>query len=261
MQLLASLLVSVLGFGLKISCIKETLQTLRRRKELEGNLSVLQGPVHKIWLKEWLADLSHDERQEQARIIGLQAAQSYTASERSAISAGLEMLSHFEDSVVGRNPMKSRATVERSETKHDNVSGLLLGRTELFIRGAAPSQIAAYILNAADSRHVTRHLKSPLDICICNLETVNDHQVITFYRCKAPGLSDRTFLMSTIAEQLSDDPSTWVVVLTPIPTHRLITAKKDEAGAVRAENRRTWKLTQVSPGVTKLDYVRPLRQS
>ena len=61
--------------------------------------------------------------------------------------------------------------------------------------------------------------------------------------------------MSIIAEQLSGDPLTYMVVLQPIATHRLITAKKDEAGAVRAENCRTWKLTEVAPGVTKLDYV------
>jgi hypothetical protein len=60
--------------------------------------------------------------------------------------------------------------------------------------------------------------------------------------------------MSVIAEQLSNDPLKYVVVVLSVPTHNLI-QPKDEAGAVRAEVRRTFLLTEVSPGITTLDYV------
>jgi hypothetical protein len=215
---------------------------------------VLQKKLEEVWLKEWLEDAAHDAQTRHGTILGLQAAQSCTAAERVAIEAGNRLLSQFESSDAKRNPMKSRATVERSETKRDDdVGGLLLGRTELFIRGATPQQIAAYLLNANASRQENWHRWTTWSVRCCNLATINDHHVISFYRCKASGVADRTFLVSIIAEQLLDDPLTYEVVVVPIPTHDLITAK-DEAKAVRAECRRVYHLIEVAPGITRLNY-------
>jgi hypothetical protein len=44
------------------------------------------------------------------------------------------------------------------------------------------------------------------------------------------------------------------MVAIPIPSHPKITAK-DEAGAVRAENFRSFRMTEVAPGRTRLEYV------
>ena len=57
-----------------------------------------------------------------------------------------------------------------------------------------------------------------------------------------------------MASKVADDPVTYVVAMVPIAHHDLLTPK-DEAGAVRAENCRSFVLTQVAPGVTKIDYV------
>ena len=56
-----------------------------------------------------------------------------------------------------------------------------------------------------------------------------------------------------MANRVADDPPTYVLVSAPIAHHAKITPK-DEVGAVRAENCRAFKLTEVAPGVTKMDY-------
>jgi hypothetical protein len=215
---------------------------------------MLQKQLEEIWLKEWLGDAAHDEQNRQDVILALQTAQSYTAWERREIDASRRLLSQFESSAAKRHPIKSRATVEQAETKRDDdTGGLLLGRTELLIRGATPRQIAAYLLNANDSRQENRHRWSAWTVRCCNLQTVNDHHVVSFYRCRASGFADRTFLLSIIAEQLLDDPLTYVVVVVPIPAHHLITAT-DEARAVRAECCRVYQLIEVAPRITRLTY-------
>jgi len=52
---------------------------------------------------------------------------------------------------------------------------------------------------------------------------------------------------------MADDPPTYVLVGAPIAHHAKI-APKDEKGAVRAENCRAFRLTEVAEGITKLEY-------
>jgi hypothetical protein len=78
--------------------------------------------------------------------------------------------------------------------------------------------------------------------------------MIIFNRVRALGVSDRTFLNSTVAKQVADDPPTYVLVGLPIAQHDKVTPK-DEKGAVRAENCRAFRLTEVATGITKMEYV------
>ena len=56
-----------------------------------------------------------------------------------------------------------------------------------------------------------------------------------------------------VAKRVADDPPTYVLVGAPIVHHDKITPK-DEKGAVRAENCRAFRLTEVAAGITKLEY-------
>ncbi len=64
----------------------------------------------------------------------------------------------------------------------------------------------------------------------------------------------RTFLNSFIAKRVAEHPQTYIMVAIPIPSHPKLSAK-DEAGAVRAENFRSFRMTEVAPGRTRLEYV------
>jgi hypothetical protein len=136
-------------------------------------------------------------------------------------------------------------------TKLDAATGLLLGRATALVR-AAPQDIVTYMLNQ-DGRHnvslVDRAVMPRHEV----FQHVNAHCTIIFNRVRAPCISDRTFLTSIVAQKVADDPPTYVVVGLPIAHHDKI-APKDEKGAVRAENCRAFRLTEVTEGITKLEY-------
>ena len=117
---------------------------------------------------------------------------------------------------------------------------------------AAPQEIVAYCLNF-DSRFVQSTLNPTVFTRCETLQHVHAHHTIFFIKAKATGISDRTFLNSLVAKKVADDPPTYLVVGLPIARHDKITPK-DEEGAVRAENCRAFKLTEVAEGITKLEY-------
>jgi hypothetical protein len=168
------------------------------------------------------------------------------------LAQGAGMFAVFEASSAGAKQLAHSATVLYSETKLDAATGLLFGRAAAMVR-ATPQEIVVHMLNY-DSLYMKSSIDPTVFIRSEAVEHVNSHQTITFNRLKfGPGLSHRTFLNSTVAKKVEDDPPTYMVVGLPIAQHDKITAK-DEKGAVRAENCRAFKLTEVGAGITKLEY-------
>jgi hypothetical protein len=162
------------------------------------------------------------------------------------------MFAVFEASSAGAKQLEHSELIMYSETKLDEATGLLLGRSAALIR-AAPQEIVANLLNF-DSRFNQSSSAAGTYVRSEVLEHVNAHCMIIFNRVRALGVSDRTFLNSTVAKQVADDPPTYVLVGLPIAQHDKVTPK-DEKGAVRAENCRAFRLTEVATGITKMEYV------
>ena len=77
-----------------------------------------------------------------------------------------------------------------------------------FGRPATPQEIAAYCLNF-DSRHIQSNSNPTVWVRAEVVEHANAHQKIIFNRAKlGAGLSQRTFLNSTVAKRLEDNPPT-----------------------------------------------------
>ncbi len=249
-----SLLVSVVLLGFKLSAVKRLVQVNQRRTELTEALTFLHPKPEQEDLAMWLDDVDQDAKQREDRITELLSASGVLDSlmESEAIERCLGMFALF-DSISGTaTELKRPASVARSETKYNEATGLLLGRAEATLR-AAPQAIVAYMLNL-DSRYMLSWGATDVNVVRYEvLDVVNAHHTIGFARYKAKGVSDRTFLMSTIAKQLAEDPPTFVVACVSIPSHKNI-GPKDEKGAVRAENYRSFVCTEVAPGVTKLEY-------
>jgi hypothetical protein len=273
-------MVSVLMIGVKLSAAKEVAQTWQRRIELKANLRLLQPVLEAEDLASWLDDAAHDMGQRQQRIATMEkeSASDLDAIASEAIEKGLRMLARSESSAAAQAEHISRqgsnlqgslrslakqasttwsqlhlsATITRVETKQDSVTGLLLGQAEAEIR-CMPQEILAYILNA-DGRHVQVTSRADRNMVRQeSLETVNSHQQVIFFRYRLPGVpSDRTFLNHFVARRFDD--ATFVLACVPIARHDKIT-QKDEAGAVRAENTRIFRLSEVTPGVTRLEYI------
>ena len=252
-QVLASLMVSILLMGVKMSAFKEIMQLRQRRHELRGNLKQLERPIEAEELAAWISDVELDSEERQAKIALLGAAQSYTPAEDELVGKSLELFDRYDASQVTPVSLKHAATVELAETKYDEERHMLLGRAVALIRGATPETLVAYMLSY-DSRKIRSEWNPKIDVRAEVVEVVNDHHTIIYNRRKlGHGLSDRAFLNSMIAKKLGDSPVQYVLAGVPIPKHDRIT-KRDEAGAVRGESFRVFRLTQLGANESKLEY-------
>jgi hypothetical protein len=252
-QVVASLLVSVVLLGFKLSALKRLVQVVQRRAELNADLASLQPKLEAEKLVVWLADVKHDVKEREDRMAAMESAAGCVndALENELFQKGSAMFTLFDGNSAGVKQLKHSATIMYSETKLDEATHLLLGRAAAIVR-ASPQEIVAYTLNQ-DSRHMQSDPGYYTRFEV--LQRVNTHHTVIFVRGKlGHGLSERTFLNSIVAKRVADDPPTYVLAGLPIVHHDRI-APKDEAGAIRAENCRAFRLTEVAPGVTKLDYV------
>ena len=178
--MLGSLLVSVLLVGMKLTAANEIMQSIARRKELKTNLSLLQPKVENEALVVFLDDIHHDATQRQAKVgeLASPSGRVYSTMEDGAIETLLRMLRPFEG---------GSASMNRSETKHDAVTGRLYGHAVLEVR-ADPLDIVAFMLST-DSRYLqSSNAANPRMVRYDTLEHVNAHHTICFVRYKAPGV-------------------------------------------------------------------------
>jgi hypothetical protein len=252
-QVLASLLVSMLLVGIKVTGAKEIVQLIERRKELKANLATLQIVLEDENKKAWIGDVAHDSKQRVDMIAVMESASglSYSVIENGLLDKGAAMFAAFDSSPARVMELEHSATSMRSETKLDVATGLLLGRAAVTIRASA-LEIATYMLDC-DSRHIKLTTDRAVFVRSETLERVNAHHTIIFHRAKVTGISDRTFLTSVVAKKVGDEPPTYMVVALPIAQHDKI-SRNDENRAVRAENCRAFKLTEVAAGITKVEY-------
>ena len=254
-QVVASLLVSVVLLGFKLSALKRLAQLYQRRTELKAALVSLQPKLEAEKLAAWLDDANHDVMLRLKTMDALEPAsnQVHTVAEREMIEKGEAVFAQYDRSSAPVTQLKRSATLTRSETKLDEAGRLLLGRAEVEVR-ASPLEMVAYMLNY-DGRHVQSDWNPAVDVRTELVARVNEHHTIVFVRKKAgSGLSDRTFLNSLVAKKVAENPTTYILVAVPIAQHPKI-SPKDEAGAVRAECFRSFRCTEVAPRRTKLEYV------
>ena len=254
-QVLASLLVSVLLVGIKVTGAREIVQLIERRKELKANLVLLQLALEDESKEAWIGDVAHDSKQRMDMIAEMESAHksglAYSVIETVLLDKGTAMFAAFDSSPARVTELEHSATSMRSETKLDVATGLLLGRAAVTIRASA-LEIATYFLDS-DSRHMKLTVNRAVFVRSETLERVNAHHTIIFNRLNSTGVSDRTFLNSIVAKMVGDEPPTYMVVALPIAQHDKI-SRNDEKKAVRAENCRAFKLTEVAVGITEMDY-------
>jgi hypothetical protein len=247
------LLLSVLLVGIKVTGAKEIVQLIVRRKELEANLAMLQLALEDENKKAWIGDVAHDSKQRMDMMAEMQSASglAYSVIENGLLHKGAAMFAAFDSSPARVTKLAHSATSMRSETKLDVATGLLLGRAAVTIRASA-LEIATYFLDYG-SRHMKLVANRAVWVRSATLERVNAHHTIIFNRLNSTGVSDRTFLNSIVAKMVGDEPPTYMVVALPIAQHDKI-SRNDEKKAVRAENCRAFKLTEVAVGITEMDY-------
>ena len=191
--MVASLLVSVVLLGFKLSALRRLVQVNQRRTELKASLVSLQPAVEAEKLVVWLADVEHDAKQRKDRIeaMDLTAGSVYDMSEAELLAKGADMFAAFEASSAGAKQLTHSATLMYSETKLDEATGLLYGRAAAMVR-ATPQEIIAYLL-IYDSRFMQSTFDPAIFVRCELLHDVNAHHAIVFNRCKATGLFRQDF--------------------------------------------------------------------
>jgi hypothetical protein len=235
----------LLLLGYKFNGVRRLVQVNQRRTELKAALALLHPKMEEERLVAFLDDVHHDTMQRRAKINELAAPSglAYSTMENGAIETCLGMFRLFEGSSL---------RLTRSQTKYDAASRRLYGHAVVEVR-ADPLAIVAYML-CYDSRTMqSANAANPRMVRFEVVATVNAKHTIVFTRYTAPGMKDRTFLNAFVAKQVAEHPPTFAVAIVPIPRHDKI-GQEDEAGAVRAENYRSFRLTAVAPGVSRLEY-------
>jgi hypothetical protein len=230
------------------------VQTIHRRAELRTNLELLEPQLELVHRAAWLVNTAHDEQQRHERIAALQSPQAFSDFEKYVLEQGLQLFSRYESSNGKPKSQKHASTVGLSETIYEETTGLLLGRGQAYIR-ASPLQLVAYML-LYDSRSLMSDWVPEVDVRCEVVQNVNAHHTIVFNRKRAniARLRNRTFLNSIVAHKISDEPEVHLLVAFPTQAHDSIT-QADEAGAVRGENTRAFRMTEESAGLTWLEYV------
>ena len=150
--MVASVLVSVVLLGFKLSALKRLVQVNQRLTELKANLVLLQPQVEAEELDAWLDDVTHDAKQREDRIAGMRLSSggSYSSMEKDAIEKSNAMFGLFERRSASLIQRKHAATITLSETNQDPVTRQLFGHVKAEIR-ADSLDLVAFILND-DSR-------------------------------------------------------------------------------------------------------------
>jgi hypothetical protein len=240
--------------GFKVSALKRLIQVVQRRTELKAALALLQSNFENEALAAFLDCVKHDKAQREcrARELALPSERVHTQMEKTALEKGAGLYSAFESNSEQATQL-AHSLSTRSELKYEAATRRMLGHVEAVIQ-ADPQDVVAYILNYDDSRFAkSEEAANPNVVRFECVAHMNARHSIGFARHKVRGLNrDRTFLYSLVASQVAAQPSTYVVVLVPIPSHAKI-GEKDEAGAVRGETCKSFRLTKLAEGVTKLE--------
>jgi hypothetical protein len=204
----------------------------------------------------WLNDARDDGAWRVATVHEMHEGEhSYTPEETVLIARGMALLGTFGAMKGKARSMRRSKTVELTETKHDEKSGLLIGHVEAKVR-TSPEQAIAFLMHS-DSKYNRSTLNPEVDVRQEVLEVRSPHHTVVFSETKVAPLQNRTILNAQLWQKVSDTPLTYVWVTVPIEGHAKI-APADEAYSVRAELSRCIRATQTAVGVTRIEYASAL---
>ncbi len=226
--------------------------TIRRIRSKPAVLPEDDGS-HEGARRQWMADVLFDTIIRRRRIQRMATEeQTYTVEEMRMIARCMALFDAFDLRSAKAKELEGASTMEFAQTKRDQKTGKLLGRSRAVIRGASPEDLVAYTMEY-DSRHHFSLRNPHVDVRSEILDIINEHHIVIYNeKCNA-GFHNRTFLNSMIWKQLSAEPRVFVLGAVPIDHHFQI-GPADEAHALRAETMRCFRFTALRPDVTLFEY-------
>ncbi len=225
------------------------------RVEVVRRHRVIMASIRQHFEKQvqaWLIDVEDDSSSRNALIDQIcHGNHVYSEDESALIAHGVELLDAFADCKGRVRSFRRSNSVNDARTKYDEKSGRLIGRVKCLIH-ASPEKVVAYLMHF-DSRHLMSQWRPETDVRYEILEVQSPHHMIVFMEMKTPPLQNRTWLTAVLWQKVSDDPLTYVLVGVPIERHDKVAAE-DEAHAVRAAGIRSFRLTRIADGTTKMTF-------
>jgi hypothetical protein len=177
-------------------------------------------------VQAWLNDVEDDATWREAMVQEIREGEhSYTAEETELISKGVAMLGTFATGKGKARPMRRSKTVELAATKHDKISGLLIGHVEAELR-TSPEQAIAYLMHF-DSKFFRSTLNPAVEVRREVLEVKSPHHSVVFLEKKSAPLHNRTWLLALLWQKVSDTPLTYMWVCVPSEHHSKISPDKE----------------------------------
>jgi hypothetical protein len=226
--------------------------TIRRIRSKPAVLPVDDGS-HEGAMRQWMADVKYDTIIRRRRIERMATEeQTYSAEEMEMIARCMALFDASDLRSAKAKELEGASKMEFAQTKRDQTTGKLVGRSRAVIRGASPEDLVAYTMEY-DSRHLFSLRNARVDVRSEILEIVNEHHIVVYYENHTSGIQSRTFLNSVIWKQLSAEPRIFVLGVVPIENHFQI-GPADEEHALRAETMRYFRFTALRPDVTLFEY-------
>ena len=182
--------------------------------------------------------------------------QTYTVEEMGLIARCVGLFDAFDLRSAKAKELEGASTMEFAQTKRDQKTGMLVGRSCAVIRGATPEDLVAYAMEY-DSRHMLSLFDPQVDVRSEVLEIVNEHHIVAYSENRNPGFQNLAVLSSITWKQLSAEPGIFVLCVVPIENHFQV-GPADEEHALRAEVMKCYRFTALRPDVTLFEFVSSL---
>jgi hypothetical protein len=238
-----------------LNTIREVVVTLQRRRELTDFLELWRRHLAEEHIKIWRSDVEADRADRAAWIQTFASTDLvYSPEQESALQRCMEMLAVFGPGKSLGNPISHNRTVDRAETKSNEETGEVYGVMDGIIHGATPLDIIAYAM-CFNGRHIQSDWDPHIDV-ISELLDTGPHYAVTYSEKMSPPIRNRTFLNQLVCKKLSDDPSTYILAVTPLAEHEYVDARLESRGRkIRAEVVRGFRLTLTETDKTRMEYV------
>jgi hypothetical protein len=242
-----------LDFGSHSTALERVLPGIKVEAVRRHRASV--ASIKKYFGKQvqaWLNDVESDTTWRGALVDEMRhGAELYTGDEVALLAQGAAQLDAFADGKGRARSFKRSKTVMVAETKFDKRSGILVGHVGLVVQGS-PEEIVAFLMHF-DSKFNLALLNPKLDVRYETLEVKNCHHIVVLCEMKTAPFLNRTWLNALLWRKVSDSPLTYLWVAVPIDRHDKL-REEDEAHAIRAKGIRSFRLTRISDGETRLEY-------
>ena len=210
-------------------------------------------PIDKASVDRWESDVALDRESRQKMIADEQLLDPdpYTKDEDDIIDGGLLLVKKLSGKTpeITLTKLETNTPIEDAYMCYDHELHVTHGKVEVAVHGANVLDVCAFLSDYM-SRFYVKHSPDPSMLDSRVLERVNSHHQVWYYKGRGtPPFQNRDFVWSFVVKRLTDDQHQYLCVL--YPTQHVDAPITSDT--IRATSTRVYRLTAVSPSVTRME--------